>query len=299
MAGISSRAAAFGTPQNKLAYNGKEKQDKEFYDESGLHLYDFGARQQDPQIGRWTTIDLLAQKRYWATPYNYVQNNPIIRIDPNGMTDYTLNQNTGEIKQVGEKNDDPDRILKSKTRKNGEVVVKYKNNGEPKIAIDGIEKGILKDGQNFKKEDQIFTVGGEGLVSIEGVKSFTLQLSEYIGKEIKGFSYSADGSGNITDMVLGKYLNNEFMKSYGTTNELSKKYGDNFSLNNVIQQFHTHPNGELGATQSAPNFSEDVKGLQNDKPFIRNASFIILYRITGQLKPAEYDYTHEFIQKKE
>lgn len=90
-------------------------------------------------------------------------------------------------------------------------------------------------------------------------------------------------------------MDNELMKSYGSTNELRKKYGDNFSLNNVLREFHTHPNGELGATQSARELSADVKGLQSDKPKILNTSFIILYRISGQIKPAEYDYTHEYI----
>ena len=82
------------------------------------------------------------------------------------------------------------------------------------------------------------------------------------------------------------------MKSYGSPQELQKEYGTNFSFDNVLQEFHTHPNGELGATQSAPEQSQDVNALQNDKPLTPNASFIILYRITGRVKPGEYDYTH-------
>lgn len=87
-------------------------------------------------------------------------------------------------------------------------------------------------------------------------------------------------------------------ESRGSVTELLKKYGVNFSFNNVLQEFHTHPNGELGATLSAPGISQDVKALQSDKPQIPNAIFIILYRIKGQTKPAEYDYTHEYRPKK-
>lgn len=90
-----------------------------------------------------------------------------------------------------------------KINRKGEV--KYKKNGEAKVAVGGIELGILKDGQNFKNKDQVISVGGKDQPSVEGVKSFTLQLSEYVGTEIKGFSYSSNGSGDATDMVLGKY----------------------------------------------------------------------------------------------
>jgi hypothetical protein len=217
------------------------------------------------------------------------------RIDPNGLTDYTLDKKTGDVQQIGEKNDDPDRILK--TNRKGEV--KYKKNGEAKVAMGGIEKGILKDGINFQKNDNVIAVGGKGQPTVDGVKSFTVQLSEYIGKEIKGYSYSSDGTKNATDMVLGKYVDNEFQKSYGTPQGLMEKYGVNYSNNNILQDFHTHPKGELGATQSAPELSADVRTLQNDKPLLPNASFIILYRIAGQVKPAEYDYTHEYTPKKD
>lgn len=73
-------AESTGSEQQPYKYNGKE-----LYTAQGLNLYDYHARYYDSQIARFTTIDPLAEKYYSISPYAYVGNNPVSRIDPDGM----------------------------------------------------------------------------------------------------------------------------------------------------------------------------------------------------------------------
>lgn len=66
-------------PKQPYLYNGKE-----FNDDFGLNLLDFGARWQDPVIGRFLQVDPLANNHISMSPFNYVMNNPLSFIDPDG-----------------------------------------------------------------------------------------------------------------------------------------------------------------------------------------------------------------------
>ena len=74
-AGVNTNATL-----QRYKYNGKELDLMH-----GLKWYDYGARMYDPILLTWNGIDPLAEKYYSISPYAYCGNNPINRIDPDGM----------------------------------------------------------------------------------------------------------------------------------------------------------------------------------------------------------------------
>src|SRR5699024_1398711 len=69
------------TDTHKYKFNGMEWQD-----EFDVNMYDFGARNYDPALGRWMNIDPLAEMMRRHLPYHYAFNNTVFFMDPDGMS---------------------------------------------------------------------------------------------------------------------------------------------------------------------------------------------------------------------
>ena len=65
---------------NNYKYNGQEWQD-----ELGLNMTAMDYRQYDNAIGRFNSIDALAEVQYSQTPYHFGYNNPVYWADPTGL----------------------------------------------------------------------------------------------------------------------------------------------------------------------------------------------------------------------
>ncbi|MCG2613575.1 hypothetical protein LZZ85_04755 [Terrimonas sp. NA20] len=91
MAGINSKALAFGEPGNKIKYNNMELQSEEFSDGVGLQMYEYKYRFYDYQIGRFISQDGLADKYNHYAPYQFAGNQVPNAIDQDGLEPYLPN----------------------------------------------------------------------------------------------------------------------------------------------------------------------------------------------------------------
>ena len=174
----------------------------------------------DPIVGRWGVQDLMAEKYFEFSPYNYVANNPIRFIDPEGL-DIWINYGDGQ-----------------RTRyENGKL---YNEDGSKYKGKDSFVGTILTNLDKMNSTE----IGKSVLSSLSGSKSDYSFVSSNPktsdGKEVQGLSFQAAENGGGT-------IQAGFLMS-GLSKQSSQKGSNIESTAHELFHAYQSENGETGVS---------------------------------------------------
>lgn len=247
--------------ENLYKYNGKEEQE-----ETGW--YDYGARMQDPWLGRFFAEDRFAEKYYDLSPYQYGRNNPISFVDINGDSTYLVIYGAGYLnsERQGEPHDVGDGFKKSAEAlaeqiRNGDT---FDSERDAVLVIEAKTSDQFVDATNTEYESgkiaslTVFSHGYGGGIALGGQSTADgisqseadAQVSDYDSREINGNNVSRVDASNFESSAyvtlngcnIGGFGSNSFtqtfadhlgtpVRAFNNYSEFPTKGGDGKTLN--------------------------------------------------------------------
>jgi RHS repeat-associated protein len=214
-----SFAEGVTTSQQPYKYNAKELDT-----ERGLNLYDYSARLMDPVLGRFSTVDPLAEKYPSTSPYFYALNNPLRFIDPDGRDVWEIN-NKGEIvNRIEDKTQDAFYMVAKDADGNYQRTFTADSDGNRNYNSISFEYGTIVQSSTVRDYDKYSVSGNEN-----GTKLFEF-MADNTKVEWGHIQYYSDNS-TITTSHGESSLT-------GNVRELIDNY--QFGVKSVA---HSHPGG--------------------------------------------------------
>ena len=175
-------------PENSYLYNGKENNE-----ELGLNWLSFGFREYDPAIGRFPSVDPIADQFAHVSGFNYAENDPVGHVDLWGLQKAKFKNgtesNTGPISQqkLNDFNNDIDK-------KTAEL-------GGPNVTIPSLQQN---EGNVSSRERKNQT--GIGLIAnAEADPNFFDRISNKSSNEVVGLDFlAANAARGVSTHVRGR-----------------------------------------------------------------------------------------------
>ncbi len=219
----------------RFKYNGKE------LDES-TNWYDYQLRQYDPELGVWHAIDPSAESYYSWSPYNYVFNNPIMFIDPDGAD--PENPLAGIVQGVVDAYNfltNSDISYKQKLETTTAVVM-------PTDAINVAGKLMTGDYENISQDEALSAtkqVAGLALTVATAGEGKMATISDDLANASKVTSKVDDVASGAADEVV------------------NTSRPSNFRKQTVSDSWDNAADGSAANTKACPTCGKDVKGNPN------------------------------------